>query len=84
MARRRTRPSTDGQDPPAGNSVQEDSAYNCDTEATQTKELTCGQKAVLTRKRNQMAQMMVNLDNETTGKKYCTVTHGLTFITIDA
>ena len=84
MARKRTQSSKGGQDPPTGTCVQEDSAYDCDTEATQTKELTCGQKAVLTRKRNQMAQMMVNLDNETTGKKYCTVTHGLTFITIDA
>ena len=70
MARRRTQLSTDGQDTPADNSVQEDSAYDCDTEATQAKELSRGQKAALTRKRNQMAQMMVDLESETTGKKY--------------
>ncbi len=71
MARKRTRPSADEQDPPIGDSVQEDSAYDCDTEATQAKELSRGQKAALTRKCNQMVQMMVDLESETTGKKHC-------------
>lgn len=71
MGRRRTQPSTDLS---TGNRhVQGDSAYDCDTEATpsQPKELTRGQKAALTRKRNQMAQMNVDLDSETTGKGHC-------------
>ena len=74
MARRCTRLSTCGQNPPAGNRhVQEDSAYDCDTEATpsQAKELSHGQKAALTRKRNQMAQMNADLDSEPTGKGHC-------------
>ncbi|KAF8328628.1 hypothetical protein F5887DRAFT_924181 [Amanita rubescens] len=70
MARRRARRSTEEQDPPIGESVQEDTAYDCDTEATQAKELTRGQKAALTRKRNQMAQMMGDLESETTGPRH--------------
>ena len=74
MAHRRTRLSTDRQNPSTGNvHVQEDSAYDRDTEATpsQAKELSRGQKAALTRKCNQMAQMNADLDSEPTGKGHC-------------
>ena len=72
MTRRRTWASTNEQDPPIGDHVQDDVAYECDTEATQAKELSRGQKAALTRKRNQMVQMMGDLENaKTTGEKYC-------------